>query len=81
MMIYRFATILFYPHCRNPRSQTYSANEVVLILAVDEIGNTIEWVDIDPEAFTGTGHPHSLFQNSKHTIPRHLITFSPIREW
>ncbi|KAM8835981.1 acetylcholine receptor subunit epsilon isoform 3-T3 [Synchiropus picturatus] len=36
------------------RSQTYSANEVDLILAIDE-GRKIEWVDIDPEAFTENG--------------------------
>ena len=34
------------------RSETYSANEVDLMLAVEE-GVTIEWVVIDPEAFTG----------------------------
>uniref|UniRef100_A0A7N8YGT4 Cholinergic receptor, nicotinic, epsilon n=1 Tax=Mastacembelus armatus TaxID=205130 RepID=A0A7N8YGT4_9TELE len=37
------------------RSQTYSANEVDLTLAVDEKGVTIEWVDIDPAAFTENG--------------------------
>ncbi|XP_071390952.1 acetylcholine receptor subunit epsilon [Centroberyx affinis] len=37
------------------RSQTYSANEVDLILAVGETRETIEWVDIDPEAFTENG--------------------------
>uniref|UniRef100_A0A671WPJ2 Acetylcholine receptor subunit epsilon n=1 Tax=Sparus aurata TaxID=8175 RepID=A0A671WPJ2_SPAAU len=37
------------------RSQTYSANEVDLILAVGETEETIEWVDIDPEAFTENG--------------------------
>ncbi|KAG7484859.1 hypothetical protein MATL_G00053830 [Megalops atlanticus] len=36
------------------RSQTYSANEVDLILAKEE-DITIEWVDIDPEAFTENG--------------------------
>ncbi|XP_035289953.1 acetylcholine receptor subunit epsilon isoform X2 [Anguilla anguilla] len=36
------------------KSQTYSANEVDLILAVEE-GVTIEWVAIDPEAFTENG--------------------------
>ncbi|XP_036380729.1 acetylcholine receptor subunit epsilon isoform X2 [Megalops cyprinoides] len=36
------------------RSQTYSANEVDLILA-QENNTTIEWVDIDPEAFTENG--------------------------
>ncbi|XP_060912477.1 acetylcholine receptor subunit epsilon isoform X1 [Labrus mixtus] len=37
------------------RSQTYSANELNLILAVGETGEKIEWVDIDPEAFTENG--------------------------
>uniref|UniRef100_A0A8C6T2A0 Acetylcholine receptor subunit epsilon n=1 Tax=Neogobius melanostomus TaxID=47308 RepID=A0A8C6T2A0_9GOBI len=37
------------------RSQTYSANEVDLTLAVDETGQIIEWVEIDPEAFTENG--------------------------
>ncbi|KAM3868997.1 LOW QUALITY PROTEIN: acetylcholine receptor subunit epsilon [Diretmus argenteus] len=38
------------------RSHTYSANEVDLILALNPgNGETIEWVDIDPEAFTENG--------------------------
>ncbi|XP_062844610.1 acetylcholine receptor subunit epsilon [Trichomycterus rosablanca] len=38
------------------RSQTYSANEIDMILAVDgETNKPIEWVDIDPEAFTENG--------------------------
>ncbi|XP_077402478.1 acetylcholine receptor subunit epsilon isoform X3 [Vanacampus margaritifer] len=37
------------------RSQTYSANEVDLILAAADSGERIEWVDIDPEAFTENG--------------------------
>ncbi|CAG02903.1 unnamed protein product, partial [Tetraodon nigroviridis] len=37
------------------RSQTYSANEVELILTIGEKNETIEWVDIDPEAFTENG--------------------------
>uniref|UniRef100_G3QAN9 Cholinergic receptor, nicotinic, epsilon n=1 Tax=Gasterosteus aculeatus aculeatus TaxID=481459 RepID=G3QAN9_GASAC len=37
------------------RSQTYSANEVDLILAVGDEMETIEWVDIDPQAFTENG--------------------------
>ncbi|KAK9536373.1 hypothetical protein VZT92_006159 [Zoarces viviparus] len=37
------------------RSQTYSANEVDLILAKGDTGEIIEWVDIDPEAFTENG--------------------------
>ncbi|XP_076866972.1 acetylcholine receptor subunit epsilon [Brachyhypopomus gauderio] len=38
------------------RSQTYSANEINLILALDlETGLPIEWVVIDPEAFTENG--------------------------
>lgn len=36
------------------RSQTYSAKEVDLILAMDlDTEQPIEWVVIDPEAFTG----------------------------
>ncbi|CAK6953684.1 acetylcholine receptor subunit epsilon [Scomber scombrus] len=37
------------------RSQTYSANEVELILAGVQENEPIEWVDIDPEAFTENG--------------------------
>lgn len=61
-----------------PRSQTYSANEVDLILAVSETDETIEWVDIDPAAFTGTVHPYStpIFKT-----PLQLIMFPPFREW
>ncbi|XP_029304447.1 acetylcholine receptor subunit epsilon isoform X2 [Cottoperca gobio] len=36
------------------RSQTYSANEVDLMLNIDDV-TTIEWVNIDPEAFTENG--------------------------
>lgn len=64
-----------------PRSQTYSANEVELILAVGETGETIEWVDIDPEAFTGKVHPHSNFQSTQF-LPG-LLCFQPSEngEW
>ena len=34
-------------------SQTYSANEIELVLKQED-NHTLEWVDIDPEAFTGT---------------------------
>ena len=34
------------------RSQTYSANEIELVLT-EEDGQSVEWVVIDPEAFTG----------------------------
>ncbi|XP_029309624.1 acetylcholine receptor subunit gamma [Cottoperca gobio] len=36
------------------RSQTYSANEIKLVLK-EEDNHTMEWVDIDPEAFTENG--------------------------
>ncbi|KAG7457074.1 hypothetical protein MATL_G00242650 [Megalops atlanticus] len=36
------------------RSQTYSANEIDLVLTEEE-GKTIEWIVIDPEAFTENG--------------------------
>lgn len=37
-------------------SQTYSANEIEMVLKVED-NHTLEWVDIDPEAFTGTENP------------------------
>ncbi|XP_037537615.1 acetylcholine receptor subunit gamma [Nematolebias whitei] len=38
------------------RSQTYSANEVELVLQKNYTGNyTLEWVEFDPEAFTENG--------------------------
>ncbi|KAM4749232.1 acetylcholine receptor subunit epsilon [Rhinophrynus dorsalis] len=38
------------------RSQTYTANEIDMQLAIDaDTGKVIEWVDIDPEAFTENG--------------------------
>uniref|UniRef100_A0A665T6G4 Cholinergic receptor, nicotinic, gamma n=1 Tax=Echeneis naucrates TaxID=173247 RepID=A0A665T6G4_ECHNA len=36
------------------RSQTYSANEIELVLKQED-NHTLEWVDIDPEAFTENG--------------------------
>ncbi|KAM9543752.1 acetylcholine receptor subunit gamma isoform 2-T2 [Guaruba guarouba] len=36
------------------KSQTYSANEINLLLTVEE-GQTVEWISIDPEAFTENG--------------------------
>uniref|UniRef100_A0A674E2U9 Acetylcholine receptor subunit epsilon n=1 Tax=Salmo trutta TaxID=8032 RepID=A0A674E2U9_SALTR len=56
------------------RSQTYSANELEIILAVDtETEQPIEWVDIDPEAFTENGEwaikhrPARKLINSRYT--------------
>uniref|UniRef100_A0A674AUR2 Acetylcholine receptor subunit epsilon n=1 Tax=Salmo trutta TaxID=8032 RepID=A0A674AUR2_SALTR len=56
------------------RSQTYSANELEIILAVDtETNKPIEWVDIDPEAFTENGEwaikhrPARKLINSRYT--------------
>ena len=34
-------------------SQTYSANEIEIVLK-EEDNHTFEWINIDPEAFTGT---------------------------
>lgn len=39
-----------------PSSQTYSANEIKMALMVED-NHTLEWVDIDPEAFTGRENP------------------------
>ncbi|XP_028833551.1 acetylcholine receptor subunit gamma [Denticeps clupeoides] len=36
------------------RSQTYSANEIDLVLT-EEYNRTVEWIEIDPEAFTENG--------------------------
>lgn len=47
-----------------PRSQTYSANEVDLILTPEK-DEPIEWVEIDPEAFTGTEQPFIIFWTQK----------------
>ncbi|XP_020340974.2 acetylcholine receptor subunit gamma-like [Oncorhynchus kisutch] len=56
------------------RSQTYSANELEIMLAVDtETEQPIEWVDIDPEAFTENGEwaikhrPARKLINSRYT--------------
>ena len=39
-------------------SQTYSTKQINLQLSQED-GQTIEWIFIDPEAFTGNGHPRS----------------------
>ncbi|XP_058876309.1 acetylcholine receptor subunit gamma [Acipenser ruthenus] len=56
------------------RSQTYSGNEIDIQLAVDgDTGKPIEWVDIDPEAFTENGEwaikhrPAKLVINPRYT--------------
>lgn len=51
---------IMFQQYHNPRSQTYSAKEVDLVLANSEDGSTIEWVDIDPEAFTGALETHTV---------------------
>lgn len=43
----------------SPRSQTYSTNEINLQLSQED-GQTIEWIFIDPEAFTGNLCPGTL---------------------
>lgn len=43
----------------SPRSQTYSTNEINLQLSQED-GQTIEWIFIDPEAFTGNLRPETL---------------------
>lgn len=43
----------------SPRSQTYGTNEINLQLSQED-GQTIEWIFIDPEAFTGNLHPRPL---------------------
>uniref|UniRef100_A0A8B9EGD2 Cholinergic receptor nicotinic gamma subunit n=1 Tax=Anser cygnoides TaxID=8845 RepID=A0A8B9EGD2_ANSCY len=56
------------------QSQTYSANEINLLLTVEE-GQTVEWISIDPEAFTENGEwaikhrPARKIINSGHFTP------------
>lgn len=61
------------------RSQTYSASEVDIILAINEEGRKIEWVEIDPEAFTGIRDIHSRVWKTKFSL--WLIWFPFFREW
>nr|XP_033954165.1 acetylcholine receptor subunit gamma-like [Pseudochaenichthys georgianus] len=55
------------------RSQTYSANEVVLHLALDENPPNvmIEWVDIDPQAFTENGEWAIVHRPARKMIYEH----------
>ncbi|XP_048170923.1 LOW QUALITY PROTEIN: acetylcholine receptor subunit gamma [Corvus hawaiiensis] len=56
------------------QSQTYSANEINLLLTAEE-GQTVEWISIDPEAFTENGEwaikhrPARKIINSEHFTP------------
>uniref|UniRef100_A0A8D2PNH7 Cholinergic receptor nicotinic gamma subunit n=1 Tax=Zosterops lateralis melanops TaxID=1220523 RepID=A0A8D2PNH7_ZOSLA len=56
------------------QSQTYSANEINLLLTVED-GQTVEWIVIDPEAFTENGEwaikhrPARKIINSEHFTP------------
>ncbi|XP_036244838.2 acetylcholine receptor subunit gamma [Molothrus aeneus] len=56
------------------QSQTYSANEINLLLTVED-GQTVEWIIIDPEAFTENGEwaikhrPARKIINSEHFTP------------
>ncbi|NXD30840.1 ACHG protein, partial [Spelaeornis formosus] len=56
------------------QSQTYSANEINLLLTVED-GHTVEWIFIDPEAFTENGEwaikhrPARKIINSEHFTP------------
>lgn len=53
-LILKVLTGRLWPHvlCHVFSSQTYSANEIELVLTKED-DVTLEWVDIDPEAFTG----------------------------
>lgn len=55
-----------------PRSQTYSANEINLLLTVEE-GQTVEWISIDPEAFTGSPTPPQKHEQPTLGVPRNLL--------
>ncbi|KAM4694890.1 acetylcholine receptor subunit gamma [Discoglossus pictus] len=53
------------------QSQTYSANEIELLLSVEE-DKTIEWIVIDPEAFTENGEWAIKHMPAKKIINHHL---------
>uniref|UniRef100_A0A8C9X3L9 Cholinergic receptor, nicotinic, gamma n=1 Tax=Sander lucioperca TaxID=283035 RepID=A0A8C9X3L9_SANLU len=52
------------------RSETYSANEIKLVLK-EEDNHTLEWVDIDPEAFTENGEWAIKHRPAKKVINTH----------
>lgn len=52
----------------SPRSQTYSTNEINLQLSQED-GQTIEWIFIDPEAFTGILFPGPLLDLAPRARP------------
>uniref|UniRef100_A0A673MXI4 Cholinergic receptor, nicotinic, epsilon n=1 Tax=Sinocyclocheilus rhinocerous TaxID=307959 RepID=A0A673MXI4_9TELE len=55
-ILYIYIYIHIYISFYTRRSQTYSAKEIDMVLAEDaDTGKPIEWVDIDPEAFTENG--------------------------
>ncbi|XP_018096818.1 acetylcholine receptor subunit gamma isoform X1 [Xenopus laevis] len=62
------------------KSQTYSANEIELLLTVDE--QTIEWIEIDPEAFTENGEWAIKHMPAKriinHRLPRDDVNYQQI---
>ncbi|NP_001080915.1 acetylcholine receptor subunit gamma precursor [Xenopus laevis] len=62
------------------QSQTYSANEIELLLTVDE--QTIEWIEIDPEAFTENGEWAIKHMPAKriinHRLPRDDVNYQQI---
>uniref|UniRef100_A0A8D0H4I4 Acetylcholine receptor subunit gamma n=1 Tax=Sphenodon punctatus TaxID=8508 RepID=A0A8D0H4I4_SPHPU len=66
--IYRMSSPLLH------RSQTYSANEINLLLTVED-SQTVEWIVIDPEAFTENGEwaikhrPAKKIVNAEHFTP------------
>ncbi|XP_053565032.1 acetylcholine receptor subunit gamma [Bombina bombina] len=53
------------------QSQTYNANEIELLLTVED-GRTIEWIVIDPEAFTENGEWVIKHIPAKKLINHHL---------
>lgn len=59
---------MFPPPSPSPRSQTYSTNEINLQLSQED-GQTIEWIFIDPEAFTGNLLPGPLLNLASRAGP------------
>ncbi len=58
------------------RSETYNANEIKLMLS-DEDNITMEWIEIDPEAFTGTKLPvaHYFLPSRQNKLKHSWVLF------
>lgn len=67
MIVNLWAGLASCPLC--PRSQTYSTSEINLQLSQED-GQTVEWIFIDPEAFTGNARPQ---RHREQPLPQLLL--------